>query len=307
MIPPSARWGSVFDIQHYAVHDGPGIRTIVFLKGCPLRCAWCCNPESHSASPDLRHLAHRCRACGRCAEACPAGTLSLHEGRLTIDRSRCPSCVAPCVAVCCESALERVGMRMSVDEVVARVDADRDFYRNSGGGVTIGGGEPLAQPEFVSALARACRDRGLHVAMETSGFAAADTFRAVAPLVDLVLFDVKVLDPARHRELTGADNAPVLANLAHLAAVRPRDVIVRFAVIPGYTDDEANLDGLAALMMRHGLERLDLEPYHPLGAEKYEAIGRPWRCEADATALDGARLAALAARFTAQGVKTTLA
>ncbi|MCX6552512.1 MAG: glycyl-radical enzyme activating protein, partial [Acidobacteria bacterium] len=297
----------VSDIQHYAVHDGPGIRTIVFLKGCPLRCPWCCNPESHSGGVELRHLSHRCTLCGRCADVCPAGSIHVEEDHLTIDRVRCPACNAPCLAACNESALERVGTMMSVDDVVERVDADRDFYRNSGGGITISGGEPLAQPAFVSALARACRERSLHVAMETSGFAAADVFQTIAPVIDLFLFDIKVVDPARHAIVTGVDNTDILANLAHLAAARPRDVIVRFAVIPGYTDDEANLDGVARLMRTSGLDRLELGSYHPLGAEKYEALGRSYTCDADPAGVDRQRLAALVDRFTAEGLQVALA
>jgi len=176
-----------------------------------------------------------------------------------------------------------------------------------GGGVTFSGGEPFAQPDFLSALARRCRARGLHVAVETSGHAPVSTFRAVAPLIDLFLFDVKVVDPARHRDLTGVDNALVLANLAYLAESRPRDVIVRFAVIPGYNDDDANLDGLVALLHAHRLDRIEIEPYHPLGSGKYESLGRPWRCTADPTALDGSRVAALLGRLAAAGLNATLA
>ena len=195
---------------------------------------------------------------------------------------------------------------MTVDEVVERIDADRDFYRNSGGGVTISGGEPLAQPAFLAALALACRERGLHVAIETSGHAPEKTFQEVAPLFDLFLFDIKVVDSTRHAALTGVGNADILANLAWLAAIKPRDVIVRFAVIPGYTDDEANLNAVSRLMRQLGLTRLELEAYHPLGGEKYEALGWARRCSVDATALDGDRLAELVERFSRPGVDASL-
>jgi len=304
---PGTPVGRVFDIQHYAVHDGPGIRTIVFLKGCPLRCPWCCNPESHEARLELRHVADRCLVCGRCVASCPAGAIRIEAGRHAIDRSACPACGAPCAAACPESALERVGSEMTVAEVVARVDADRDFYRNSGGGVTFSGGEPLAQPEFLAAAARACRERGLHTAIETSGCAAEPTFRSIAPLVDLFLFDVKVVDRQRHEALTGADNSLILANLAHLASTRPGDVIVRLPIIPGCTDDQTNLDAVAALMRDLGLMRLELEPYHPFGSGKYEALGRPWRCTADPHAIDGNRMAALVSHFSSAGLTAGVA
>jgi len=293
----------LFDIQHYAVHDGPGIRTLVFFKGCPLRCRWCCNPESHVPDRELRHLALRCTGCGACLAACPRGAIGERPGGgRHIERDTCRECPAPCVDVCPHGALARVGFDMTVAAVIERVEADRDFYRNSGGGVTLSGGEPLAQPRFLLALLAALRERELHVALETAGYAPPATLAAAAPLVDLFLFDVKLIDPARHRALTGRDNAPILDNLAALAASRGGDVIVRLALIPGVNDDPQNLDAVAALMHRLGLRRIDLSGYHSLGTEKYAMLGREDPGVANPLVVDGAYLERQAQGFFTAGL-----
>ncbi len=190
-------------MQHYAVHDGPGIRTLVFLKGCPLSCAWCANPESQSLLPEIRQVRARCARCLRCARACPSRAISAPDGEPRLDRSRCLTCRGhECAAVCPEHALLTAGREWTVDELVDRVARDADFYRNSGGGVTFSGGEPLAQPDFLLAALERCRAIGIHTAVETCGYAARDQVAAVEPLVDLFLDDLKVADPARHRART---------------------------------------------------------------------------------------------------------
>ncbi|HEY3354446.1 MAG TPA: glycyl-radical enzyme activating protein [Polyangia bacterium] len=266
--------GVLFDVQHYAVHDGPGIRTLVFLKGCPLRCVWCCNPESHSAAPQLRHRATLCRGCRRCAGACPAGAITRAGERVRLDRARCPAdCGAPCVDACVESALGVVGERAAAASVIARVAADLPFYRNSGGGLTVSGGEPFAQPAYLRELLRDARGRGIHTAVETCGQAAPDDVLAAEPLVDLFLFDLKLVDARRHRELTGAGNERILANLRLLAARAPARVVVRVPLVPGLTDGAADLAAAADLVAALGLREVHLQPYHPLGRDKYAALG----------------------------------
>jgi pyruvate formate lyase activating enzyme len=269
--------GVVFDIQHYAVHDGPGIRTLVFLKGCPLRCAWCCNPESQAFEPELLHAGLKCRSHLACSAACPNGAVRTDDGGPSFDRATCLACGGhPCVEACPSGALSVAGTRMTADQVMARVAADRAFYANSGGGVTFSGGEPFAQPEFLRDLLARSKSLRIHTAVETCGHAARDVFEAMEPLVDLFLFDLKVLDAGRHREATGVSNDLILENLWSLAARRAEDVTVRVPLVPGFTDDVGNLEATAALLLGLGLRRVELMPYHPLGMDKYAALGRTY-------------------------------
>jgi pyruvate formate lyase activating enzyme len=275
--------GLVFDIQHYSVGDGPGIRTVVFLKGCPLRCPWCCNPESQQPRPELKHALARCRACGACVDACPAGAVSMEDGRPVFDRRRCcPSGAWPCVDACPHGAPSRVGETLTADAVMARVAADKAFYDNSGGGVTFSGGEPFAQAAFLGELLGRCRAAGIHTAVETCGYADAEDLRASAPLVDLFLFDLKSADRERHQAITGADNAPALENLEWLAARFADRVVVRIPLVPGFTDDASNLSGIAEVLARLRLPRAEVMPYHELGRDKYDGLGRPYLVGAQA-------------------------
>jgi len=278
--------GTVFDIEHYAVHDGPGIRTVVFLKGCPLSCSWCCNPESQDPRPELRHTAARCRSCGGCVPACPASAVGTGPGAPRFDRTACSACDSwACVQACDAGALARVGERMTADAVMARVLADREFYANSGGGATFSGGEPLAQPEFLGELLRRCREAGVTTAVETCGHAPETVVGALEPWVDLFLYDLKAVDPERHRALTGCGNERVLSNLRALARRCPEKVTVRVPLVPGLTDDATNLDAIGRLLAELGLLRVELEPYHALGMDKYAAFGRAYTCPAGAASL----------------------
>jgi pyruvate formate lyase activating enzyme len=292
--------GVVFDVRRYAVHDGPGIRTTVSLKGCPLRCAWCHNPESQGAEPQLLVRASRCLRCGACVRACPHGALRLRGDRVETDGDACTLCGA-CVDACPAEARETIGRSMTVADVLREVERDRLFYEDSGGGVTFSGGEPLAQGAFLLALLRACRERGLHTALDTCGHAPADVFALAIALTDLVLFDVKHADSARHREGTGVGNERILANLRHLAATGV-DSIVRVPLVPGFNDAEDDLRAIAALVA--ALPRVppvQLLPFHPAAEDKHRRFGMPYRRFGDRP-LEGAALAACRTPFDRIGV-----
>jgi len=272
--------GLIFDIQHYAVHDGPGIRTLVFLKGCPLECLWCCNPESQGFEPELTHNRLRCRSCFSCVKTCPHGAVQAGEAGPVFDRAVCRACASPlCVDACPQGALALAGTRMSADQVMKRVSLDKAFYQNSGGGVTFSGGEPFAQPDFLEELLTRSRDLGIHTTVETCGLVDPRVLMRCEPFVDLFLFDLKTVDPGRHEQRTGAPNDIILENLRALAARRPDGVTVRVPLVPGCTDGEDNLRALGTLLTSLGLRRVELMPYHSLGADKYAALGRPYPLE----------------------------
>ena len=292
--------GVVFDVRRYAVHDGPGIRTTVFLKGCPLRCAWCHNPESQAPEPQLLVRASRCLRCGACVAACPHGALELRGDRVETDPEACTLCGA-CVEACPAEARAMIGVSMTVADVLREVERDRLFYEDSGGGVTFSGGEPLAQSRFSLALLHACRERGLHTALDTCGHAPAGVFRQAVALTDLVLFDVKHADGARHREGTGVGHERILENLRHLAATGV-EFIVRVPLIPGFNDAEEDLGAIAALVA--ALPRVppvQLLPFHMAAEDKHRRFGLPYRRFGDRHH-DDAALAACRAPFDRAGV-----
>jgi len=258
--------GRVFNVQRYSLHDGPGIRTTVFLKGCPARCLWCHNPESQSFAPEVLVVETRCVSCGTCATVCA-------HGAPPPGSSLCTACGA-CVEACPAGARQLAGRETTVEEVVEEVLRDRVFYEESGGGVTFSGGEPLAQPGFLAALLAACRGASLHTAVDTCGFAARDRLLALASLVDLFLFDVKLLDDARHRRFTGLPATPILDNLRALAGAHG-NVWIRVPVVPGHTDAEADVAATAALAASlPGVRKVCLLPYHRTGAPKAPRLGR---------------------------------
>jgi pyruvate formate lyase activating enzyme len=270
--------GRIFNIQRYSVHDGVGIRTLVFLKGCPLCCQWCSNPESQSAKPELGLIAARCvgvEACGApCLPACPLGALRLDEGgKVVVDREHCDAC-GECVVPCVHEALKVVGREMTVAEVMKEIEKDRPFYRRSGGGVTVGGGEPLAQYRFTVALLAAAQDEYLHTAIETSGCCAWPHLAEVLSHVDLLHFDLKHMDPQRHAELTGQTNELILDNLRQVLSIKePQDVIIRIPVIPGCNDSVENVSASVRFLAEVGFVQVELVPYHRFGVPKYAQYG----------------------------------
>ncbi len=266
-----SRLGLVFNIQRFSIHDGPGIRTVVFLKGCGLRCRWCSNPESWNAYEEIVTNDLRCTRCGRCQQVCPVNAITVDEKGRKLDRGLCNRCLQ-CADVCPTGALAATGKWMSVDEVMEEAAADDLFYQNSGGGITLSGGDPVQQADFAVELLKACKRRGFHTAIETSGFAEWGILERLLEHTDLVLYDVKHMDPEKHREGTGKTNELILEN-ARKAAARRR-LWVRVPLVPGYNDSEENLKATARFAKEIGAAKVSLLPYHAWGASKFEKLGR---------------------------------
>ena len=269
--------GNIFNIQKFCLHDGPGIRTTVFFKGCNLRCAWCANPESQLADIQLTLDAGKCTGCGGCAAACPAGARSVQDGISVLDAGKCVLCGA-CEAACPAQAIGREGRLASVDEIVGEVMKDAAFYARSGGGVTFSGGEPLMQPDFIIELAQALRDRGVSVALETAANVEDECFRRLLPKLDFIFVDLKHYDDTAHRAGTGTGNARIIENIR---SVRESGIsyMVRIPVIPGYNDALQDAAGFAALLAELDVKQVQLLPFHQLGEKKYILLGKEYAFE----------------------------
>jgi pyruvate formate lyase activating enzyme len=267
--------GIVFDIRRFSIHDGPGIRTTVFLKGCPLECAWCHNPESQAADPELIMRPNRCLRCGACVEACPEDAIRLGADGPITDLARCERC-GLCTDACFSGARELAGRELTAAQVMAEIERDRPFYDESGGGATFSGGEPLLQPEFLLELLQTCRAGGIPTALDTCGYAPWGALDRVHPYVDLYLYDIKTLDDRKHRALTGVSNDLIVRNLRALGR-RGARIIVRVPVIPGINDGAGELRAIGALVATMpSVVRVELLPYHRIGVEKYGRIAREY-------------------------------
>lgn len=268
--------GLVFNVQRYSIQDGPGIRTTVFLKGCPLRCAWCSNPESQNSYPEIAHRDSLCEKCGRCAAACSEKAISVNAEGRHINRKLCTNC-GECVGVCITGALKIFGEMLTAAEVFEEIKKDIDFYRSSGGGVTVSGGEPLFQPDFVASLFKLCQHKGINTCIETSGCGNRRSLEKVLPYTDLVLFDIKLSQPSPHRKWTGKSNAEILRNL-NITVANGIPVILRVPLIPGVNDSDTELKNIARIAVNTLKQscQVNILPYHRFGTGKYEMLDRDY-------------------------------
>jgi len=267
--------GFIFNIKRYAIHDGPGIRTTVFMKGCPLACRWCHNPEGIEPTPFLAYRKERCIRCGACVESCPEQALRLESEGVVPSGSPCTTCFT-CTEICPSEAREKVGRKLTASELLSEIQKDIPFYDTSGGGVTFSGGEPLLQAEFLIELLKLCGAEQIHRAVDTSGYASYETLMAVAGHSDLFLYDLKMMDPAKHEKFTGVSNRLILDNLMRLARERI-DLIIRIPLIPGVNDDVENLERTGSFLKRlPDGAKVHILPYHDFQRAKYTRFGMPY-------------------------------
>ena len=266
--------GLVFNIQRFSIQDGPGIRTTVFMKGCPLICPWCSNPEGISSVPEIMTSDRKCIGCKKCVEVCPVNAICYVDGVRQIDWNLCTNCLE-CAKVCPSHSIGVIGDYLTVDEVLKIAVRDVPFYRNTGGGVTVSGGEPLLQWQFVLDLLKECKKAGLHTTLDTSGYCRWEDMRKVLKYVDLILFDVKHMDSKRLKETCGVDNELVLDNLEK--ATRMSKIWLRIPLIPDFNDSELNMRAVAELAISTKVERVSLLPYHQYGKQKYQRLGKKYR------------------------------
>lgn len=278
MLAAPMKNGVIFDIRKYSIHDGPGIRTTVFFKGCPLRCWWCHNPEGQDVEPELVYRKSRCIGCDECSKSCQREAISLVAQSISVNREKCVPC-NNCCRVCPSDALSIAGKQMSVKEILEEIEKDRTFYEESRGGVTFSGGEPLMQPDFLNALLNECKERAIHTAVNTCGFAQYEIIDRMRDKVDLFLYDIKTMDNRKHRKYTGASNEQILKNLKKLAE-SGSSIVISFPIIPGINDDDKNVTRTAEFMSSlPNIQQVNLLPYHRAGIEKYKNLGKPYKLD----------------------------
>lgn len=303
MPPDLSVKGLVFDIDRFAAHDGPGIRTVVFLKGCPLRCLWCHSPESQLNVPEILYQNERCNACWFCITACPSNLLVKGEKHALLSRSDCSACGA-CVEVCYPGALRLAGTYMTVGDLVQEAVKDLPFFQRSGGGVTLSGGEPLMQPKFSYNFLLACHEQGIHTAFETSGYTRRDVLSRMVKVTDLILYDIKLLDSTLHRYYTRVPNEVILENLRHIASME-QAIQVRVPCIPEINDGKEHIQAIAKFMREIGLQRIALLPYNVSAGAKYQWLGRPFPLSNTSTQSDD-YLAALSNICVKEGLQVQI-
>jgi pyruvate formate lyase activating enzyme len=267
--------GIIFNIQKYSIHDGPGIRTTVFLKGCPLSCWWCQNPESQLSGQEMIFWGDRCIGCGVCSTICLFDAIQIKNGIPITEKEKCILC-GKCIEKCPALAREMIGEKLTIEEVIKEIEKDLVFYEESGGGVTFSGGEPLKQPEFLEELLNGCREKKIHTAVDTSGYISWEILDKISPKVDLFLYDLKIMDSKKHQKYTGVSNEIILENLKKLSSVH-HNIFVRFPVIPGINDDYQNIKETGEFLSSLKITQVNLLPYHYIGIDKYKRLGRTYK------------------------------
>ena len=294
--------GIIFNIQRFSLHDGPGMRTVLFLKGCPLSCRWCSNPESQNSDIELIYYQSRCILCGSCISACDDGSVSLKSGKIYFDRKTADP--VRCASVCPTGAMEALGQKKSTDELIPLLLRDAAYFRRSGGGVTISGGEPAMQSDFCAAVVSKLREVGTHTAIETCGYRRWEPFYRAVEKANLILFDLKTIDSERHIEGTGVENELIIENFLKLIALK--DISVRIPLIPGFNADDGSMKSLAAFISNSGFKgEVHLLPYHSYGSGKYEALQMDYGM-GDAEAPSAEKVESWAYLFEQEGYKTKI-
>ena len=267
--------GTIINIQKYSIHDGPGIRTTVFFKGCPLNCWWCHNPESQNPSPEIMFFKERCTGCGSCVKKCPSKAIELLEAYPVVNKSNCTLC-GKCSDFCLSNARELVGKDITVKNLMSEIIKDEVFYEESNGGVTFSGGEPLMHADYLNNVLMLCKDKGIHTTVDTSGYAVWEQFEKIVDNVDLFLFDIKHMNNEKHLEYIGASNFVILENLKKLSQ-RGCNINIRMPIIAGVNDDDENIDSVINFLAKLNIIQVNLLPYHKMGMDKYRRLNMEYK------------------------------
>lgn len=267
--------GLIFNIQKMSIQDGPGIRTTVFFKGCPLRCLWCANPESQNRKKEIAFFHGKCVQCGYCTQICPVQAIAGANQMFSIHREQCIQCLQ-CAKECCTNAKKIIGQEYSSKELLIEILKDKEFYIKSGGGITFSGGEPFLQYDFLLECLKECKKEELHIAIETTGFANIEKILSASKYIDLIFYDIKHMDAQKHKKLTGVSNDIILHNFRTLTQYH-KNIIARIPLIPSCNDDETNIRRTSAFAANCGVGRLEILPYHKLGVSKYQQLGREYQ------------------------------